>query len=330
MRWVSLPEELAIPHLLDLPLGPHPLHPSLARSRATLVQGAFDSALHAANQAFEIAKRQHDRYAGALSLILRAETLRRLMRWEESLDALRLALHWLELDVSPVARHNEAMAVYLEGVIHYTLRADEKVTATFAYAQSTLLESARYWDFEQHTRRAADCRNVIRWLAQLGELQGADLRDPLLLVMPAYELVSCTLVRTGAIALPPFRPMIPDKVVARYCPPEVAPLRLETVVFLDPSPERYYAAVRFTDNVCLTDVVGLGGICKGDLLILEVTGLGPGSGELVLTWDRTFVRSDAGHVAFHLAPGTSDLASPSVGSGLMGIPRVLIKDLEAR
>jgi hypothetical protein len=35
-------------------------------------------------------------------------------------------------------------------------------------------------------------------------------------------------------------------------------------------------------------------------------------------------------VAFHLAPGTSDLASPSVGSGLMGIPRVLIKDLEAR
>jgi len=64
---------------------------------------------------------QRDRYAGALAIVLRAEALGRVARREESLDAIRRALHRLELRVSLVARYNEGVAVYLAGVVHYVL-----------------------------------------------------------------------------------------------------------------------------------------------------------------------------------------------------------------
>lgn len=63
---------------------------------------------------------------------------------------------------SPVARYDEGVAVYLEGVVHYVLRAEEKVAVTFAYAQGGLADSEHHWGFEHNDGRAVDCQDIIR------------------------------------------------------------------------------------------------------------------------------------------------------------------------
>lgn len=336
MRWVSLPAELATPHLLALPVGVHPIREPLERLLSDVAQADLARALDAAAHAFGAARERSDRYAGALALIARADVLRRLMRWEDGLDAIRLALRWLETDVAPVARYNEAIAVYVEAVIHYTLRADEKAAATFAYARNALEESERHWAFEHDTARVFDCRNVIRWMTQLATLPVADLDESVVQVMPVYELANGTLVRTDAIALPPFQSMIPSEVVARYCPPGIRPLGLETVVFPSLRPDIQYAAIRIGDPGFFSlpgSIEGtppFGEVKMGDVLIVEVTGSVSGSGELVLTSDHPFVRGSDGRVTFGPAPQSRDAGADGTAPGVMGIPRVLIRDVEAQ
>ncbi|MBN1248612.1 MAG: hypothetical protein JXC32_13215 [Anaerolineae bacterium] len=331
MRWVSVPEELAPPYLLELAYSPPSLQDQFSQVLSAVAQGDLAVAADATLRAFRLAKAQRHRQGSALALVLRADVLRRLMRWEDSLDAIRNALHGLELDVSPVAHYNEAIAVYLEGVVHYTLRADEKALATFAYAQSALRESERHWAFEHNTARTSDCRNVIRWLTQLSAFQDPEeTTDPVVMVMPVYEMANRTLIRTGAVALPPIELVIPREVVARYCPPGTLPLQLEALTFPSLRPDIQYAAIRIADTASIAGEVPFADVGKGDLLILEVTGSGPGSRDLVLTADQPFVRGSDGRVAFHPAPqGFSTGASGEVPA-LVGIPRVLIRSVEAQ
>jgi hypothetical protein len=321
MLWVSVPWELASVHLLELQDVPPLLRDHFSHSAGLIERGQLVQALAAVDQLAEIAAAQRDRYTGALALVLRADVLRRMARWEGSLDAIRRALHRLELRVSPVARYNEGVAVYLEGVVHYMLRAEEKVVATFAYAQEVLADSERHWGFEHNDARAADCRDIVRWMRRLMELQAEVGFGDVAMVMPVYELVNRTVVRTDAAVVYPLQIMIPDRVVAEYSPPEVRPVQLDVISLLVPHPQTQYVAIRVPKD---EPGVGLGR--EGDLLIIEVTGSSSASGELILTSDKPFVRRQDGRVEFRSSARRNDLGADHARSGLMGIPRVLIRE----
>jgi len=278
MLWISVPWELSPVHLLELQDVTPLLRDQFSRGAGLLGRGDLVPALTTVDQLSVVAAAQRDRYAGALALVLRAEVLRRMARYEESLDAIRRALHRLELRVSPVARYNEGVAVYLEGVVHYVLRAEGKVMATFSYAQEVLADSERHWGFEHNDVRAADCRDIIRWMRRLMELQAEVGFGDVAMVMPVYEFVNRTVVRTDAVVVHPLQIVIPDRVIAEYASPEIRLVQLDAVSLLSPHPQIEYAAIRITRE---EPGAGLGR--DGDLLIVEITGSSSASGELTLT-----------------------------------------------
>lgn len=321
MRWVSLPEELALPHLLEIrDYDISTVHRGLLlQVVAHLREGQLETALDLSEQAYVATKEGRDRYGQSLVLVLQAELFRRLQRWENSLDAIRGALRWLELQGTPVARYNEAMAVYLEGIIHCTLRADEKVLETFAYAQEALVESERHWGFEQHDVRVADCRNVIRWMTGLLDLLPTIRTDVTTLILPVYEFVNMTLIRTGVITLEPHQALVPSQVIAPYLPDHLIPVRLDTLSVLDIRPQTTYIAVRIPEDAT---VLSTGQ--KGDLLIVEAATPQPSEGALTLTADKPFVRRRDGRIEFRPALR----GAPQSTRGWVGIPRILIRDRE--
>jgi hypothetical protein len=329
MRWVSLPEELALPHLLEL--GDYDLstvyRDLFLQVLTRLRQGQLHTALALSEQAYASIKGDRDRYGQSLALVLRAEVLRRLQRWEESLDAIRGALRWLELRGSPVACYNEAVAVYLEGIIHCTLRADEKVLETFAYAQEALVDRERYWGFEHHDMRVADCRNVIRWMSGLLDLLHTTRSDEPVMILPVYEFVNTLLIRTDVVAFEPYQVMVPAQVLAPYLPDYLHPVQLDTLSVLNLRPQTTYIGVRIPEDGYM---VRQG--CKGDLLIVEATTPRPAEamtpqsaeGTLMLTSDKPFIRRRDGRVEFRPAlPGV-----PQSTRGWVGIPRLLIREQE--
>jgi len=321
MLWVSVPWELSPVRLLEFQDVTPLLRDQFSRGVGLLGRGDLARALATVDQLSEVAATQHDRYAGALSLVLRAEVLRRMARWEESLDAIRRALHWLELRVSPLARYNEGVAVYLEGVVHYVLRAEGKVIATFAYAQEALADSGRHWGFEHKDARVADCQDVIRWMRRLLELQAEVGFGDVAMVMPVYEFANRTVVRTDAVVVHPLQVMIPDSVIAEYAFPEIRPVQLDVVSLLYPHPQTEYAAIRIT-----REEPGMGLGRDGDLLIVEIAGINAASGELILTSDKPFVRREDGRVEFRSSSRRNGLVAGHAGSGLIGIPRILIRE----
>jgi len=319
MSRVSVPWELTPLHLLELQDVTPALADQLRHSAELVSQGDLTAAQRAVDQLLRAASARRDRYVGALGLVLGAELFRRLARWEDCLDAIRRGLHWLESRVSPVARYNEGVAVYLEGIAHYVLGAEEKVAVTFAYAQETLSVSERHWGFEHSDARAADCRNVIRWMRRLMELRDTAHSGDVALVVPVYEVVNRTAVRTDAAAIPLCQVTIPSEVLAKYAPSEITPILPDAVTVLTPRPYVQYAAIRITQD-------GPDFGREGDLLVVEITGSGLSSGELVLTSDTPFVRRDNGRVELRSSARRSVLGMQLAGSGLMGIPRVLIRE----
>lgn len=321
MRWVSVPEELAVPHLLDVREMSPPTRNLFDRSAAQVVGGDAEAALDLAARCYGVGKQQHDHYSSALALVLQAEVYRRLQRWEACLDVIRAALHWIELRVGSVARYNEAIAVYLEGLAHYTLRAEAKLSATFAYAEHNLAEGERHWAFEQNAARVADCRNVVRWMRQLLDVEAGLRSDDLALVVPVYEIVGRAVVRTGAFAIQPFEVMMPDEVVAQYLPPRYLPVQLDTLPFLCPRPDRQYAAIRLSEEWAMLQRAR-----KGDLLIVEMLRARRSARDSSPRGAQPFVRRGDGRIEFRTAllEGTTD-AGP-VAQGLIGIPRVLIRE----
>jgi len=319
MFWVSVPWELTPVHLLEL-CDVAPLLRDQFRHCAELIAGRdLASAETVVGRLAQVTSAQRDRHAGALALLLRAELFRRQSRWEDALDAVRRALHWLEGRVSPAARYNEGIAVYLEGIVHYVLGAEEKVVATFAYAQQVLSESERYWSFGSVDGRAADCRNVISWLRRLMELRTTDVSDELALVMPCYELVNRAVVRTDAVLIRPYDITIPTEVLAEFIPSDVQPIQIDTVTIFHPHLRAQYAAVRITKD-------GPAFGRSGDLLVVEIVAGAPTSGELVLTTDTPFVRRADGRVEFYASSEHSGVGTRLTGPGLIGIPRVLIRE----
>ena len=308
MRWISLPDELALSHLLELRDVAQPLRDALAELPRLLGAGSPDRALVAAGRAFGLAKGERHRYGQALALLYQAEAYRCLERWEDGLDAIRTALHWLELQVAAPARYNEAVAVYVEGVIHFTLGARERTVETLTYAQHVLSDSERHWSYEHDDLRAADCRNVMGWITNLLELQDTLPVHGVVTVLPVYVLVDCRLFRTGAIAVEGVRATMPGNVLARCLPPDLAPVQSGECVFPYLSPPSRYVAIRVSEPTTAG-----GSVVEGDLLIVEMTAPGSIAGSPVTTRCAAPPRAEDGPVLYR--PWIRDV----------GIPRVLVR-----
>lgn len=316
MRWICLPEELALPHLLELQDVPTPQRHLLAQLKVRLKEGAFESALTLAEQAYALAYRTPHRVSEALALLFRADIYRRMHHWEDALDAIHYALRWLEHQVSPVARYNEAVSVYVEGLVHATLQADQKVLETFAYAHQGLVASEQHWVFEQNMDRAADSRSVRRWMSQILDKQTTTLSSEISLLLPVYELVDDRSVCTDVVVLQPFQVTIPSDVMARYLPANYVPVQMDALPFLQLDPQVSYFAVRIPEDGYILRTA-----CRGDLLIVEATTPELSEGGLTLTSDKPFVRQDDDRVAFRPAVRNGEQSA----KGLAGIPRLLIK-----
>jgi hypothetical protein len=233
------------------------------------------------------------------------------------LDAIRHALGYLELQVSPIARYNEALAVYTEGLLHWVLGADEKVTETFAYAHEGLVESERYWGFEQDAARVAACRDVIRWMASLLDILGTLDSSDVAAILPVYEFVNGRWIRTGIKSVNPYQVTIPADVVARYLPSDYVPIQLDTLPFFPMDPGSIYVAVRIP-----ADAQMLRQGRRGDLLVVETVVPRSLNEELALTSETPFVRRSDGRIEFR--PVVRDGMEPA--ERLVGIPRVLIRE----
>lgn len=323
MRWISLPAELAAPHLLDLSSDELSDCEALLRVRSTFEDGDLTGALGTSDKYFAVTQVGCDHYAGALVLVIRAEILRRLMRFEESLDAVRQALHWLELGVSPAAHHNATIAVYLEGVIHYALRADEKAASAFARARQMLSDRKPHWRIEINTSRIADGSNLARWMTQLLDSKAERSAEYVPMIMPVYEFANRIPIRTDVVALPPFHIMIPNRVVMQYSLPEFRPLDLDAVSYPALRPDLQYAAIRFPEDA------GLAQVRTGDLMIIEVTRTGSATTKSHWLSDAYFVRRNDGRIEFRSSSTRGRTGHSGTTSGLAGIPRALIKDVEA-
>jgi hypothetical protein len=319
MRWISLPYELAPPYLLDVRESPAAVRALFAQAGLQLDAASSEAALDTAREAYGLAKRHLDRHSQSLALLFRAEAFRRMLHWEDSLEAIRGALHWLELSASPVGRHNEAVAAYLEGVVHWTLHADEKVNQTFVYAQELFTDSARYWDYEHDEGRAGDCRDLIRWMSRILEAHRSREFGEAMVIVPVYELISHTRIRTGAFALPALETMIPADAAAWCLPGNYLPIDLEAFFVPSLSPHATYIAICVSQEGQWLEEAHV-----GDLLIVEVTGSSPYQGELTLTSDRSFLRRGDGRVEFRPAPEAPGHGSGSAHRGIVGIPRILI------
>jgi len=309
MYFIALPDELTLLHLLELQDTPPLLHDLLGtQARDQIERGRWEQGVVLAEQAFVAVHRDH--YAASLCLLYKAEALRRLCRWEDALEAVRRALNWLELQVTQVARYNEGLAVYTEGIIHYMLQAEDKTLQTFAYAHDALVESHRFWGFVAKPGRVGDCQNVIRWMAQLLELRQLGM------ILPVYEWVNLMWIRTGIKAVTPFQLQLPPEMLAAYLPPDYIPVELDAVPFMQLDPNSAYMAVRIAHDGDFTHKSRV-----GDILIVETTSSAPmQTPELTMSSDHPFVRRTDGRVVFR--------PSRQETRGLAGIPRVLIRERE--
>ncbi len=248
MRWISLPDELSLSHLLDVRDVRQPNRDALVASLRQLQEGRPDLALLTMGRIFGQAKHLRDRYGQALALLGQAEAYRCLGRWEEGLDAIRTALHWLELQVAAVAHYNEAIAVYIEGVIHFALGARERMVETFTYAQHVLRESEHHWSFEHNDARSSDCRNVVGWIGDLLDVHETLPSLGVMAVLPVYTIVEDSLVRTGAVAVESVRATLPSEVLLRYLPLGLQPGQTGDCGFPYLNPTSRYVAVRTTTH----------------------------------------------------------------------------------
>jgi hypothetical protein len=320
MLLISIPDELALPYLLEL----RDLSPAMrslcADAWQQLADGDLAGALSVTDRSLALTTSRADRYGSAIALLVRAEAFRLGQRWENSLDAIRRALQWLEVRIAPVARYNEAVAVYLEGTIHLTLRARQKVVETFAYARDLLRDSERHWIFEQATGRATDCRRVAQWMSQLLVFADGDVPDEPTWILPVYELIGGALVQMDVLAVQPYQAIIPSEIMGTYLPSRFIPVQIDAVPFLSLNPSRRYVAVRIPE-----DGYALFQANYGDLLIVELTGSLAADQGLTLTDDRPFTRSPDGRVVYRsVASGHS---SPGgLNRGVVGIPRVIVRE----
>ncbi|NBD35247.1 MAG: hypothetical protein GVY30_04520, partial [Chloroflexi bacterium] len=232
MRFICLPEALTLSTLLALEGIPADFRDPLATDvQRAVAAGQLEKALTIAERVFSTAWMAHRREIAALARALQADVLWRLQRPEEALEQICWALNSIELSVTQVARYNEAMIVYFEGVIHYALRSEEKVRQTFAHTHTLLTESERFWGFQHRSERMQACQAVSHWMSSLTSLLSQLPVDEFTIIVPLYELINQVVVLTGAYPVFPFRLTLPDEVLRRHLPPTLVPLEIGPLSF---------------------------------------------------------------------------------------------------
>ncbi|MEA3397147.1 MAG: hypothetical protein U9R05_06760, partial [Chloroflexota bacterium] len=177
MRRIFVPYELTPLHLVNftevsptfkrlLPIGEYPPFE---------LSITIEDALSASKQALSVAQQQHQKESETLIHLCQADLLWRLERWEESLDAVRMAIKKFEFEISRTASYNQAIAVYFEGILHYILHADEKAIQTFIHAQEMLQENECDLSCDGEDEYAENCQDVARWISQLLQLRTQSL-----------------------------------------------------------------------------------------------------------------------------------------------------------
>lgn len=187
MRYLFTPKELTVPALLTLDTLAEEARRYLEGPLAERIDRAqFDAALEELEALQKVAWEQRARYTFAIHTLYRAEILRRQCRWEEALKELERALPWLDTRVDTDARYDEAVALYLEGMLHYRLHADQAARETFIRAQALLRHSEEDWLYRLEEEKLVVGRRLYRWIEGLLHLQ--PLTPPLTrrLIVPLY------------------------------------------------------------------------------------------------------------------------------------------------
>jgi hypothetical protein len=315
MRIVSIPEDLTPLALLEVEEAPPVLRDLLRENaRSAVAQGLLEDALTLVERVFSTAWAESERYTAGLALAYQADIHWRLQRWEDALDCTRRAQEWIGAHVTPIARHNEAVAIYFEGLLHYLLHADPQMVQAFTRAQKLLNESERYWSFENQAERIEDSQNLSRWLKNLLDLQPNLPTQELILIVPVYELINQVFVRTQAWPLAPFQAFIPASELRQHLPPELIPLGEMPIPFLQLPPTSRYAAIKMPHAGYLLPTSQI-----NDLLIIEITSPVPIRESIMLETDQPFSRRNDGHIVFRPRRRST---------GRIGIPRVLIRATE--
>lgn len=254
--------------------------------------GRYDEALAAAERMLSIAQITRDAQAQGLILLYKAEALRRLQRWAEALGSTQQASTRLRAEVTQTAAYNRAVTLYFEGLLHFILHADEHVLRAFITAQETLVESERFWGFEDNRARVGDCQNLRRWMSWLLELLFKTPSGDGVMIVPVYEWVHQALTLVGAVPVTPFPAQFPNEVLGAYLPSNYVPLNIETVSFLNLNPDTHYLALKIARAGDL-----LSQSRAGDLLLIEAASPGPPR-DLVFTNEAPFVRRVDGQISF--------------------------------
>ncbi len=312
MRIVSIPVGLT-PHHLLAPRGISAFMTDQLTGPISqnIDGGRYDEVVIAAEQLFPTARSARDPNAQALVYLYQAEALYRLMRLEEALEHAQQASVWLRSEVTQVATYNRGVSLYFEGLLHFILRADAHAMHAFNAAQEALVQSERFWDFEQNIIRSTACRTLARWMSRLLNLTAITPPGELVMIVPVYEMVNRTLTLVDAVPVTPFLVQLPKEALDAYLPANYVPLEIEALLFLQLWPDVHYLALRISRKGELVRQSQ-----AGDILLIEAASpVSPQ--EITLTRDMPFVRRADGKIIFGPYEQQDEIFS--------GIPRLLIK-----
>jgi len=309
MRLVSIPIRLTPRHLLEIrglsTFLANQLHDTINQS---IDNKQYEDAFAQAERIYPAARATRDRHAQALVYLYQAEALYRMLRWEEALEHTRQALVWLRTEVTQVAAYNKAVALYFEGLLHLTLRADEHALQAFNDAQEALLESERFWGFEDNSTRVIDCQHINKWMSKLPHILLHTSPRALMMIVPLYEWIHPAWALIDALHIDLSPVQIPKEVLNQYLPSTYVPLEVEPLRFPLLRFDAHYAAFKIT-----SDGEGVPQSQTDDVLLIEAASSIPPR-EVNLTRDTPFVRRPNGRIIFEQQ---SEFFS--------GIPRILIK-----
>lgn len=312
MRIVFVPVGLTPCHLLALREMPvflsDQLHGMISQS---IAGGRYQDALAETERISHIARRARDPHAQALVCLYQAETLYRMFRWEEALEHTRQAVVWLRAAGTQVGVYNKAVALYLEGLLHFVLRADAYAVQAFTAAQEVLMESERFWGFEKNVARVIHCQTLTRWMSRLLELAPGASSGEWVMIVPLYEPIHCTLTLVDALSIPPFLAQLPRETLNECLPVNYVPLEIEAIRFFQLWPDTSYLALKISRDGELVHQSR-----TGDVLLIEATSSVPPE-EVTLTHDMPFVRRADGQIVFGPYEQQAEIFA--------GIPRILIK-----
>ncbi|HNT74321.1 MAG TPA: hypothetical protein PKH77_04780 [Anaerolineae bacterium] len=301
MRLVFVPEELTPLYLLEF----WETYPDLkvwhTQVQQAFNEGQYEVALTLLDPALSYALSAREHSKAALLLLCKADLLRRLQCWGDALTQTQRALQELHTAFSKIAMYNRAVAHYWEGLLHYTIRADDKALQAFAEARKRLDDSERALQHEGDcSRRVKDCKDLKKWIDYLLTLQPGSHLGETALILPLYELKEHTLRRIDAINLTPYSIALPVVTLAPYLPPGCLSVTSEELILPRLSPHALYIALRVAHKGEL-----LPHSRRGDVLVLHVLTPAPSPAKLVLSADEPFVRHANGDISFR--PGQHEI-----------------------